>query len=119
MADLLSRAPDCDAIFCNNDDLALGALFECQRRQIVVPEQMGICGFNDLEMMAAAHPPITSVRTYREDMGHRAMALLIAAMRGEDIGESVVDLGFRVMPRASSATTPPTISRDEGTVSAG
>lgn len=102
MADLLSKAPDTDAIFCNNDDLALGALFECQRRHIEVPEQMGICGFNDLEMMAAAHPPITSVRTFRHEMGYRAMMLLISAMRGEDTASDVIDLGFTIMPRAST-----------------
>lgn len=112
MADLLSRAPDCDAIFCNNDDLAMGALFECQRRQIAVPRQMGICGFNDLEMMAAAYPPITSVRTFREDMGHRAMTLLIAALRGEEPANRVVDLGFSVQQRASSGTEQSVLSTD-------
>ncbi|HTJ91825.1 MAG TPA: LacI family DNA-binding transcriptional regulator, partial [Pararobbsia sp.] len=37
LVQMLERAPDCDAVFCNNDDLALGALFECQRRGIRVP----------------------------------------------------------------------------------
>ena len=31
-ADLLAKAPDTDAVFCANDDLALGVLFECRRR---------------------------------------------------------------------------------------
>ena len=57
LADLLSRAPDIDAVFCVNDDLALGVLFECQRRQISVPEDIAIVGFNDLEFMASAVPP--------------------------------------------------------------
>ncbi len=56
LADLLSRAPDIDAVFCVNDDLALGVLFECQRRQISVPEDMAIVGFNDLEFMACRRP---------------------------------------------------------------
>ncbi len=33
-ADLLAKAPDIDAVFCVNDDLALGALFECKRRHM-------------------------------------------------------------------------------------
>ena len=40
-ADLLAKAPDIDAVFCVNDDLALGVLFECQRRQISVPARHG------------------------------------------------------------------------------
>jgi LacI family transcriptional regulator, gluconate utilization system Gnt-I transcriptional repressor len=44
MADFLALHPDADAVFCNNDDIALGALFECMRRGIRVPAQMGIAG---------------------------------------------------------------------------
>src|SRR6476661_7658641 len=55
-ADLLAQAPDIDAVFCVNDDLALGTLFECQRRQIAVPRDLAIVGFNDLEFTASAVP---------------------------------------------------------------
>lgn len=102
MADLLSRAPETDAILCNNDDLALGALFECQRRGIAVPGEIGICGFNDLEMMAAAYPAISSVRTHRYEMGERAMQMLAAALDGREPAEPVVDLGFEVVGRQST-----------------
>lgn len=102
MADLLSRAPETDAILCNNDDLALGALFECQRRGLSVPDGIGICGFNDLEMMAAAYPTITSVRTHRYEMGERAMRMLAEALDGRDPAEPVVDLGFEVVARQST-----------------
>ena len=72
-ADLLAQAPDIDAVFCVNDDLALGVLFECQRRQISVPGEMAIVGFNDLEFMASAVPSLTSVRTNRYEMGRHAV----------------------------------------------
>ncbi|MHA7773719.1 HTH-type transcriptional regulator GntR [Roseibium sp. M-1] len=103
VADLLSRAPETDAILCNNDDLALGALFECQRRGIRVPEDMGICGFNDLEMMAAANPPVSSVRTFRLDMGRDAMRMLMNALAGNEPETPVVDLGYEVIARGSTA----------------
>lgn len=103
VADLLSKAPDTDAILCNNDDLALGALFECQRRNIAVPNQIGICGFNDLEMMAAATPAITSVRTHRLDMGQRAMDMMINTLEGSAPDLKNIDLGFELMPRQSTA----------------
>lgn len=102
MADLLSRAPDTDAILCNNDDLALGALFECQRRGIAVPEDMGVCGFNDLELMAAANPPITSVKTHRFEMGKQAFEMLSRAIEGKEPDLPVVDLGFEVIGRQST-----------------
>jgi LacI family gluconate utilization system Gnt-I transcriptional repressor len=59
--ELIAKAPDLDAIFCCNDDLALGALFECQRRGIRVPDQVSILGFNDLDLSAQSCPAISSV----------------------------------------------------------
>jgi LacI family transcriptional regulator, gluconate utilization system Gnt-I transcriptional repressor len=101
-ADLLARAPDIDAVFCVNDDLALGVLFECQRRQISVPEEMAIVGFNDLEFMATAVPPLTSVRTNRYEMGRDAVTMVTAAIEGQRPPQRVVDLGFELMIRQSS-----------------
>jgi LacI family transcriptional regulator, gluconate utilization system Gnt-I transcriptional repressor len=101
-ADLLARAPDIDAVFCVNDDLALGVLFECQRRQISVPEEMAIVGFNDLEFMAAAVPPLTSVRTNRYEMGRDAVTMVTAAIEGQRPPQPVVNLGFELMIRQSS-----------------
>ena len=103
LAELLSRAPDTDAIFCNNDDLALGALFEAHRRRIRVPEELGICGFNDLEMMEAAEPQLTSVRTPRHEIGRRAVQMVLSASDGNYSPAGSIDLGFEVMARRSTA----------------
>ncbi|OAF09997.1 transcriptional regulator [Bradyrhizobium centrolobii] len=100
--DLLSKAPDIEAVFCANDDLALGVLFECRRREIAVPEQIAIIGFNDLEFMASAVPTLTSVRTNRYEMGRTAATMLIDAIEGRRPEQPVLDLGYRVMERQSS-----------------
>jgi LacI family gluconate utilization system Gnt-I transcriptional repressor len=101
-ADLLSREPDIDAVFCANDDLALGVLFECRRREIAVPEQISIVGFNDLEFMASAVPTLTSVRTNRYEMGRAAATMLIDAIEGRRPEQPVLDLSFKVIERQSS-----------------
>ena len=103
LADLLAKAPDIDAVFCVNDDLALGALFECKRRHMAVPEQMAIVGFNDLEFMASSEPTLSSVRTNRYEMGRNAAMMVIETLEGRRPAEPVVDLGFSVMERQSSA----------------
>jgi len=101
--DLLAREPDLDAVFCANDDLALGVLFECRRREIGVPEQIAIVGFNDLEFMASAVPTLTSVRTNRYEMGKTAATMLIEAIDGRRPEQPVLDLGFKVIERQSSS----------------
>jgi LacI family gluconate utilization system Gnt-I transcriptional repressor len=101
-ADLVARAPDIDAVFCVNDDLALGVLFECQRRRISVPRDIAIVGFNDLEFMASAVPSLTSVRTNRYEMGRHAVTMVIDAIEGRRPEIPVLDLGFQLMVRESS-----------------
>jgi LacI family gluconate utilization system Gnt-I transcriptional repressor len=101
-ADLQAQAPDMDAVFCVNDDLALGVLFACQRQQIPVSEKIAIVGFNDLEFMASAVPALTSVRTNRYEMGRKAVIMLTEAIEGRRPTEPVVDLGFELVVRASS-----------------
>jgi LacI family gluconate utilization system Gnt-I transcriptional repressor len=103
LADLLAQAPNTDAVFCINDDLALGVLFECQRQHIPVPERMAIVGFNDMEFMASAMPSLSSIRTNRYEMGRKAVEMLIGAIEDRPPPQRVVDLGFELMIRASSA----------------
>jgi LacI family gluconate utilization system Gnt-I transcriptional repressor len=102
LRELLELRPDADAVFCNNDDIALGALFEAQRQGLAVPGRLGICGFNDMEMMEAAFPSITSVRTHRHRMGIEAARMLMQAIDGTRPDISKVDLGFEVMTRQST-----------------
>ena len=83
--------------------IALGVLFECQRRGIAVPEQIAIMGFNDLEFMASAVPTLTSVRTNRYEMGNTAATMLIDAIEGRRPEQPVLDLGFRVIERQSTS----------------
>ncbi len=99
----LAKVPTLDAVFCNNDDIALGVLFECHRASIEVPKRIGITGFNDLDMMHVAFPSVTSVRTPRYEIGRRAVAMALAELSGDRPQERVVDLGFELMKRESTA----------------
>jgi len=102
LSDLLAKAPDADAVLCNNDELALGALFECQRRGVDVPRAFGICGFNDTPAMGAAFPALTSIRTPRRQIGRQAMEILIAKLAGAAPAPQH-DLGFELIARDSTA----------------
>jgi LacI family gluconate utilization system Gnt-I transcriptional repressor len=99
---MLERHPDCDAVFCCNDDLALGALFECQRRGLKVPEHIAIAGFNDLPWSACANPAITTIVTPRYQIGYRAAQLLLDQIGGHPIPKTRIDLGFELALRAST-----------------
>lgn len=99
----LARMPALDAVFCNNDDLALGVMFECHRAGIAVPDTIGVCGFNDLDMMQAAFPSMSSVRTHRYEIGRLAIEMAFKRLAGETIDAPIVDVGFELKPRESTA----------------
>ncbi|AEH87884.1 MULTISPECIES: LacI family DNA-binding transcriptional regulator [Mesorhizobium] len=101
--DALAKVPTLDGVFCNNDDIALGVLFECHRAAIDVPKTIGIVGFNDLDMMQVAFPSVTSIRTHRYEIGRRAVAMALAAIGGDRPQQRVVDLGFELKRRESTA----------------
>ncbi|HPE61875.1 MAG TPA: LacI family DNA-binding transcriptional regulator [Thiolinea sp.] len=102
LAELFSREPLADAVFCNNDALALGALFESQRRRIRVPEQLGIAGFSGEEMMADTFPSLSTLHTYRYDIGQRAVEMLRVAIESGVRPDAVVDMGYRLIEREST-----------------
>ncbi|MBY5347899.1 LacI family DNA-binding transcriptional regulator [Rhizobium leguminosarum] len=101
-ARLLQRVPDIDAVFAQSDDLALGVLIECTARGIRVPEDVGICGFNDLEFSAFTQPTLTTVQIPRYEIGYRVADMLLRAVRDEPPGEDKVDCGFSIIPRGST-----------------
>lgn len=101
---LRRRRPDVEALFCASDLLAVGALFECQRLGIEVPGQLAIAGFDDMEIAACVHPPLTTVRLPHQAIGARAAELLLDRIAGKEIATPVVDLGFTIIERRSTNT---------------
>lgn len=98
----LASAPDLDAVFCNNDSLALGVLFECLAQGIDVPRDMGVAGFNDLDFTDACSPSLSSVRTHRYRNGYAAVTAVRQLMDGSYEGPNVVDLGVEIAARRST-----------------
>jgi LacI family transcriptional regulator, gluconate utilization system Gnt-I transcriptional repressor len=111
--DLLRNAPDVEAVFCCNDDLALGVLFECHRRGIRVPEDLSVMGFNDLEYSAGAFPSLSSVATRRGEIGARAAQMVTDRIRGSGSHTATrsLDVGFRINVRRS--TRSPKVSHEQ------
>ncbi len=102
LGDLLTQDPKLQAIFCSNDALAVGALMECHRRGIRVPQALAVAGFADLDIAAEVEPALTSVQVRSRTIGEEAANMLLARLRGEPIAAAVRDLGFTVVPRASA-----------------
>lgn len=74
------EAPD---IICYlNDEMAFGGLMCCQRRGLSVPRDMGIVGFNQLDLASVLPKKLTTVRTLRRLMGITGATNLLARING-------------------------------------
>jgi LacI family transcriptional regulator len=64
-------------VFCANDLIALGLLQEMTLREIGIPADIAIVGYDDIEFAAAAAVPLSSVRQPRQQLGRTAARLLL------------------------------------------
>jgi LacI family transcriptional regulator len=72
MASLLDADPAITAVFCGSDVLAIGAISECKRRGIKVPQQCSVIGFDNLEIAAYTDPPLSTLNVPAYEMGREA-----------------------------------------------
>jgi len=81
LARLIERWPDTDALVCASDPIAFGAITECQRRGIGVPEIIAVGGFGDFEIARCAHPAITTIAVEAINIGKLAGEILRDGIR--------------------------------------
>lgn len=102
LARLLEIDPDIDAVFFSSDVWAVGALLECLRRGIAVPDRLGLVGFDDQPLAGRVVPALTTVRVPRYDMGRRAAEMLIGRLKGADTSGATIDVGYEIVVREST-----------------
>lgn len=104
MAELLARLPDTDAVVCVSDLSAFGALSECQRRGVAVPDRVAIAGFGDYEIAAICVPPLTTVNPFPGQIGAQAAALILQALDGTLPDPALIGITPQLMARASTGS---------------
>ncbi|MBO0803738.1 MAG: LacI family DNA-binding transcriptional regulator [Nocardiopsaceae bacterium] len=99
---LLRSAPDTDAIFCGNDQIARGAADAVRETGRAVPDDVALVGFDNWEVMAAAcRPPLTTVDMNLRELGRAAGERLLAGINGAPLS-GVEKLPCSLVPRESS-----------------
>ncbi|WP_168429561.1 MULTISPECIES: LacI family DNA-binding transcriptional regulator [unclassified Microbacterium] len=91
------------AIFCANDQMALGvlrALSESGRR---VPEDVAVIGFDDVPDAANYRPPLTTIRQDFTALAHRAVSALVEAIEGTSQDEASAVIPTELVERDSTA----------------
>ena len=77
MQALLSLPEPPTAVLASDDSMAIGALQSAADMKVGVPEQVSVVGFDDINAAAYAIPRLTTIRQPIEEMGRRAVHLLV------------------------------------------
>ena len=89
-----------EAIICANDFMAISVLMALKKRDINVPGQIALAGFDDLEEVRYLEPAICSVHMPCYEMGKQAVLLIDKLAHGGK-SEQIVRLPVDVVPRKS------------------
>jgi LacI family gluconate utilization system Gnt-I transcriptional repressor len=100
---MLERWPDTDVALCVSDLSAFGALMECKRRGMRVPQDIAIAGFGDYEISSICHPRITTINVDCYGIGKQAAARLLDALQnGNEAGDEITLTSYKVVLRESA-----------------
>jgi LacI family repressor for deo operon, udp, cdd, tsx, nupC, and nupG len=91
------------ALFCENDEMAIGALKRIKEQGLRVPEDISLAGFDDIPMAAYCDPPLTTISQPAEMFGEKAVEMLIALIEKQPLPQRHVVLPFALTKRDSTA----------------
>lgn len=80
--ELLNHPHPPTAIFCANDEMALGAVHEIKANGLKVPDDISVMGFDDIRYAEVAEPPLTTIFQPAEEIGERTLYRLAKAIDG-------------------------------------
>lgn len=94
------------AVFCDNDEMAIGLINGLVQGGLRVPGHISVVGFDNIGMSAFTLPPLTTIRQHRARLGRRSADCLLALMAGGEYPAETI-LPVELVVRASTARPRP------------
>lgn len=94
------------AVFCCNDDMAIGAMNACFDNSVSIPGDMSLIGFDDIMFAQYTNPSLTTVRKPVAEIGIEGTKLLLHLMEHPDASPVQRLTETELIPRRSVAQPP-------------
>lgn len=108
---LLQQHPEIDAVFASNDQMALGAIQTLRKKDLRVPDDLAIIGYDDIPEASFFCPPLSSIRQPMYEIGRLAvdeLVNLIEALREEkEVEPRAITIKPELVVRESTAARQP------------
>ncbi len=100
---LIAQGQRFTAVFCSNDEMAIGVIRAIKSNGLKVPEDISVMGFDDIRFARYMDPPLSTVAQPKDELGREAMNMLIEILRGTDVPARKRILPTQLIIRASTA----------------
>lgn len=94
------------AVLCGNDLIAMGLMFGLQELGVGVPDQVAICGYDDIDLAQYLAIPLTTVRQPMAAMGQAAFELLLSEVTDTGHTHQARRFDPELVVRSSTAKVP-------------
>lgn len=91
------------ALFVADDFGAFGAIDAIREFGLRVPEDISVCGFDDDDLASLLHPHLTTVKQPGEEIGKRAVELLLELINGTSRRNSTIKIQPKLITRDSTS----------------
>jgi len=89
---MLERTPDLDFLYYSNDMIGAGGLLYLMESGRKIPEDIGLAGFNAVELLEGLPQQLATMDACRSEIGHKAAEIIVARHQGQADVENTVSL---------------------------
>src|SRR5205085_3285051 len=100
---LLDRKHPPTAIFCFNDEMAMGVIEIAKRHELRVPVDLSVVGFDDIRFARCMDPPLTTIAQPMRAIGEGTVRLLLDILEDDAEAPRSVTLPHTLTIRSSTA----------------
>lgn len=105
---ILSATTRPTAVFCENDETAMGAMQRFKQAGLSIPGDISVAGFDDIDFAAYADPPLTTISQPAEEFGRTAVSQLVDVLNGKTRRAPKIIIPFDLVVRESTGPVPVT-----------
>lgn len=91
------------AVVCYNDVSALGVMMAAKQAGLMLPRDLSVTGFDDIQFAGLVTPSLTTIRQPKKRLGLEAMEMLIHLLNGKEPQQQSILLAGELIVRESSA----------------
>lgn len=92
---ILNRSPDIDFLYYSNDMIGAGGLLYLLEQGVDVPGEVGLAGFNGVELLQGLPRQLASMDACRRESGRKAAEIIASRVKNEPC-DSLVELSPKI-----------------------